>query len=197
MGFFDRPNGPSTGAAKSASASALNTQANQVATLPASFLGVSSAEAKVLNPANSALAFSVALPPDQVNEQTDIVLEVCGYIKTLAAGTLALGLYGDAAITATSGNLLHKTASAVTQNTATAPFSLRAIMRYDSVSGKLTGECKMSINNTLDAEAAFSNVLTGISNANDPVAQFSLSLTSSGATATYPTTLVINRFSVG
>ena len=84
------------------------------------------------------------------NEQSDLVLEVCGYIKTTASGSIALGLYADAGISVTSGNLLHKTASAVTQNSASAPFSIRAVFRYDSVSGKLTGECKQSINNTVD-----------------------------------------------
>jgi hypothetical protein len=65
------------------------------------------------------------------------------------------------------------------------------------VSGKLTGECKQSINNTLDPEAAFTNVPTGISNPSNPVAQFSLSITSSGAAAGTLTTIVVTKFSVG
>jgi hypothetical protein len=197
MGLFERPNGPISSAANSATQASLDSQANQYSTLPVSQAFTSATEAKVLNPNNSAVALSVALPPDSVNEQSDLVLEVCGYIQTKANGTIALGIYADGSAAVTSGNLLHKTASAVTQNTTTAPFSIRAIMRYDSVSGKLTGECKQSINNTLDPEIAFTNVPTSISNTTNPVATFSLSVTSSGATTTYPTTINIQRFSVG
>ncbi len=197
MGFFDRPNGPVLAQTAPANQPGLNVQGGQAGPLPATQSIVTTAETKLLSTQNTSVALSVALPPDTANEQTDLVLEVCGYIKTTNTGTIALGLYADAGTSVTSGNLLHKTASAVTQNSASAPFSIRAVFRYDSVSGKLTGECKQSINNTVDPEIAFSNVPTGISNTSNPVAQFSLSITSSGAASGTPTTIVVTKFSVG
>lgn len=198
MGLYDRPNGPVLAQTAPANQPGLNVQGGQAGPLPATQTISTNAETKLLSTQNTAVALSVALPPDTANEQTDLVLEVCGYIKTTNTGTIALGLYADASTLVVSSNLLHKTASSLpAQNSTTAPFSIRAIMRYDSVSGKLTGECKQSINNTLDPEQAFTNVPTGISNSSNPVAQFSLSITSSGAAAGTLTTIVVTKFSVG
>lgn len=197
MSLWDRPNGPVSGAASSATATSLNAQAAQAGPLPATQTVASSAEAKILSPENLAVALTVALPPDTANEQTVLDLVVSGYIKTTATGTIALGLYADGLATITAGNLLHKTASAVNQNTATAPFFFKAQLIYDSVSGKLQGRAGGMINNVLDPEIAFTNVPTGISNTGNPVATFSFTITSSGADGTHLTTINIAKFSVG
>jgi hypothetical protein len=157
----------------------------------------SSAETKILNPSNLLIALTVSLPPDTANEQSVLEVMISGYIKTTASGTIALGLYGDGLATVTAGNLLHKTASAVTQNSATAPFYFRAQLIYDSVSGKLTGKAGGSINNVLDPEIALTNVLTGLTNVGNPVLTLSFSITSSGADSTHNTTINIQKFSVG
>lgn len=197
MSLWDRPNGPVSGAANSATATALNVQAAQAGPLPATQAIVSASEIKILSPENAAVALSISLPPNTADEQAVLDLMVSGYIKTTATGTLALALYADGAVAITAGNLLHKTASAATQNTATAPFLFHAQMIYDSVSGKLQGKAGGQINNVLDPEIAFTNVITGLSNAANPVANFTFSITSSGALVGTPTTIVISKFSVG
>jgi hypothetical protein len=65
------------------------------------------------------------------------------------------------------------------------------------VSGKLTGKCDGMINNVVDPAIAFTNVPTGINNAANPVATFSLSIISSAASAPSPTIINVQKFSVG
>jgi hypothetical protein len=198
MSLWDRPYGPTTGAASSAAQTALNAQAAGNSVLPVSQTFVAATEAKILNPFNSAVALNIPLPPDTAMEQTVWDVSVSGYIKTGASGTIALGLYADALAAVTAGNLLHKTASAVTQNSATAPFFIHGKFVYDSVSGKLTGQVGGMINNVIDPEIAVSNVLTGISNLANPVLNLSLSVTSSGAGAgAAATTINIQKFNAG
>lgn len=198
MSLWDRPNGPVSGAANSATATTLNAQAAQSGPLPALQAITSATEAKILSPENTAVALTVTLPPNTPStEQTVIDVMISGYIKTTASGTIALALYEDGLATVTAGNLLHKTASAVTQNTATAPFFFHAVLIYDSVSGKLTGKAGGMINNVIDPEIALTNVLTGISNVANPVLTFSFTITSSGALVATPTTINIQKFSVG
>lgn len=197
MALSDRPYGPNSGNPSGLSTETQNVQGEGPAPLPALQLVVSATEVKILNPAQPALALSIAIPPNTTLEQTVFDLYVSGYIKTTASGTLALAVYADALATVTSGNLLHKTASAVTQNSATAPFSVHLRLQYDSVSGKLTGTGESNINNVIDPAIAITNVPTGISNTNDPVLSFSLTLTSSGALTTAITTINVQKFSVG
>jgi hypothetical protein len=197
MALSDRPYGPSGANPSGLSVITQNVQGEGPGPLPALQLISSATEAKILDPANTTLALSVAIPPNTANEQTVIDLYVSGYITTTASGTIALGLYADAGATVTSGNLLHKTASAVTQNSSSAPFSIHAKLQYDSVSGKLTGVAGGNINNVIDPEIALTNVITGIKNTNDPVVSFSLSITSSGALTSALTTINVQKFSVG
>ena len=198
MSLWDRLFGPVAAAASSTTQSALNAQANQNAVLPASQAVVSATEVKIVSPQLSTVALSVEIPPNTPGcEQTLIDLMFSGYIKTTASGTIALGLYADASTTVTSANLLHKTASAVTQNSTTAPFFFHAALIYDSVSGKLTGKAGGMINNVIDPEIALTNVITGVNNTGNPVLSFSISITSSGALTTAVTTVNIEKFSVG
>lgn len=197
MGLWDRPNGPTSGAANSATATALNVQAAQAGPLPATQSIAVTTETKILSPENSAVALTITLPPDTANEQSLLDLVCSGVITTKTSTNLSLGLYADGLTTVTAGNLLHKTATPVAQNSTSAPFFFHAQLIYDSVSGKLQGKCDGMINNVVDPGIAFTNVPTGISNTANPVATFSISITSSGATAPNPTSITIQKFSVG
>lgn len=198
MALSDRPYGPDPGNPSGLSTESQNVQAAvNEGVLPALQLITSATEAKILNPLNSTLALSVPIPPNTQLEQAPFDVFISGYIKTTASGSIAIGLYADDLTTVTSGDLLHKTASAVTQNSATAPFWVHARLIYDSVSGELTGVCGGSINNVIDPEIALTNVQTGISNSGDPVLNLSLSITSSGALVSTPTTINVQKFTAG
>jgi hypothetical protein len=175
---------------------ALNVQGNQQATLPVVQSIITTAETVILSSVGVALI--AILDPNTNSEQSIIDIVASGYIKTTNSGTLVLGLYSGSSATVVSGSLLHKTASAVTQNTATAPFFLHAQVIYDSVSGKLQGKAGMVINNVIDPELALTNVITGISNLSAAgVLTFSLTITSSGAASGTPTTINVQKFSAG
>jgi hypothetical protein len=197
MGLYDRPQGPVAPAASVTSQPALNTQAAAtVGPLPAQLLLAASAEAIVANPLNAAIPLSVALPPNTQNEQNELILEICGYIKTTSTSNVTLKVYSGTSLTPGSNTSL-ATSGAIAQNSATAPFIARLSLIYDSVSGKLHGWFKFLVNGTLVAEAALSNVVTALSNTGNPVATFCLSATSSGADSTHITTVNVARFSVG
>jgi hypothetical protein len=195
--IWDRPYGPTSPAASSATATPLNVQAGQPGPLPATQSIAVTTETKILNPQNTAVALTVALRPNANNEQTLLDLVVSGVIVTKTTTNLSLGIYADGSTAVTAGNLLHKTATPVAQNSASAPFFIHAQLIYDSVSGKLTGKCDGMINNVIDPGIAFTNVPSGINNVANPVATFSISIISSGATAPNPTSITVSKFSVG
>lgn len=197
MSLWDRPNGTNSPAASSATMPALNVQASQPASLPASQQITSATEAIILNPSQLSAALNCPISPFTALEQTLFDVVASGLITTRAAGTIALGLYVGASATVVAGNLLHKTAAAATQNSTTAPWFIRAQAIYDSISGKLTGNCGGMVNNVLDPTIAFSNIPSGISNVANPVTTFSLSITSSGATSGNPTTIGVQKFNAG
>lgn len=197
MALWDRPNGTVTPAANSATMAALNQQASQPASLPATQQIVSATETIILNPAQLTASLNAPLSPFTALEQTLFDVIASGYIQTRAAGTIALGVYAGASATVVAGNLLHKTAAAATQNTAIAPWFIHAALIYDSISGKMQGKAGGMVNNTVDPEIAVTNVPTGISNVGNPVATFSLSITSSGATSGNPTTINVQKFNAG
>jgi hypothetical protein len=195
--LWDRPYSPTTGAAQSAAQTGLSVQAQGNVVLPTSFAVTSSTETVVPNPQNSAAPLIIPIPPNQPSlEQTAFDIIATGYLKTTASGSVTLKLYSGTSLTVGNDTQL-ATSGAVTQNTATAPFEFHIHGVYDSVSGKLGGWFEGFINNTLIARAALSNVLTGLSNATNPVMSLLLSLTSSGATAGTPTTLNLQKFSAG
>lgn len=196
MGIYDRPQGPVVPAANSANQPALNIQAAIAAQLPAQLVLTAVAETVVPSPNAATQALIIQLNPDTANEQAILVLAASGYVKTTAAGTITIKLYSGTSLTVGSDTLLGSS-GAITQNSATAPFMLIAHLVYDSVSGKLQGSIRFVVNNTLVAEAAVSTVVTGINNANNPVASFLLSVTSSGAAGGTPTTVNVAKFSVG
>jgi hypothetical protein len=175
----------------------LSTQLATPSALPATQNITVATESIILSPSNPAGALTTALGPFTALEQTVFDVIASGYITTRAAGTIALGLYVGASATVVAGSLLHKTAAAVTQNTTTAPWWIRAQLIYDSVSGKLQGKCGGTINNVLDPEIAITNVPSGISNLANPVVTFSLSITSTGGASGTPTTINVQKFTAG
>jgi hypothetical protein len=197
MSLWDRPNGPQTIAASSSSQAGLNTQAALAAILPAQLSVVSSTETVVPNPENTAIALICPLPPNQPSlEQTLFNVVASGYIQTANSTNVTVKLYSGTSLTVGSDTLLG-TSGAIAQNTAKAPWALLANLIYDSVSGKLQGSIKFWVNNTLVAEVAISNVITGLSNANNPVASFLLSFTSSAAAGGSASLINVQKFTAG
>ena len=199
MSLADRPYGP-VGRGAGIPPVSLNTQATasgqQTPTLPIELVLTGTTETIILGGPVPQIPLSCAIPPATGLEQTPFDVWASGYIKTTAAGTVTLNLYEGTSTTIAS-NIKLGTSGAVTQNTTTAPWYLHARCIYDSVSGLLTGTVEAYVNKTLVATATFLNFPTGINNEDSPVVAFSLSATSSGATAGTPTTINVQKFSCG
>jgi hypothetical protein len=194
MSLWDRPYGPQTGAFNSSFQTGLSVQAQGQTLLPTSLAVVSSSEVAIPNPQNLAVALICPIPPNQPSlEQTAFDIVATGYIKTTASGTVELKIYSGTSISGTK----IADSGAVTQNTLAEPFLFHVLGVYDSVSGHLGGSFDGFINNTLIARTALSNILTGISNASNPVLNLVLSITSSGATSGTPTTINLQKFNAG
>lgn len=197
MSLWDRPNGPQTIAASSSAQAGLNVQASLAALFPAILALIATAEVVVPNPENVAIALICPLPPNQPSlEQTLFNVIASGYLTTTNSTNVTLKLYQGTSLTPGSDNLLG-TSGAIAQNTASAPWAIKAELLYDSVSGKLTGSIRFLLNNSFVAEVAVSTVVTGISNLKNPVANFLISATSSAAAGGNPTTVVVTKFSAG
>lgn len=195
--LYDRPNGPATSATGVAGNVALNTQAGNAGPLPVTQALTAVAETLILSAINPAVALTVQIPPVSGYEQTVFDLVASGYLKTTNVTNLTLKVYSGSTL---AGTLLG-TSGAIAQNTASAPYFVRAKLIYDSVSGKLDGAIQFFVNHTLVAEVVVSNTITGISDNGTgnggAVATFCLSLTSSAAAAGNPTTINVQKFSVG
>ena len=202
--LWDRQYGPVSGAASVANQIPLNTQGNQPGVLPALQVVTATSETLIVAPINPAVALSVTLGPDTQIEQTPFEVNISGYIKTTASGTVTLKLYEGTAIV--SGNLL-KSSGAVTQNAATAAFYIQAKLMFDSISGNLVGSVKFYINEGIVAETTLTNFVNGpFLNAGNPGANpptvallptFCFSITSSGAGSGTATTINVQKFSCG
>lgn len=190
-----RPYGVQSGAAVAANQTALNVQGQGSATLPNSQAVVTSSETKILN-ALTLAALVASLPAGEIPDSVEFDLYVSGYIKATASGTIALGLYADALTTVTAGNCLHKTASAPTQGIGTYIFKIHAHLTISAYSGLIEGSCGGYAAETIDPEITNTN-FPAVTLTNNPVANFSLSLTSSGAAAATPTTITVTNFSLG
>lgn len=185
---------------------ALNTQATaagqQTATLPVLQTLVATTETQILAGPTPLLPLSSAVHPSTQTEQVKFNFDASGYVTTTASGTITLSLYSGVSTTIGSNTLL-KASSAVTQNgstgsgAVTAPWWIHADLIYDSVSGLLCGTVGFYINKTLVATATLANFPTAVNNANDPVVQFSMTATSSGAGSGTPTTINVANFSCG
>lgn len=195
----DRPFGPTT-RATTVPPFALNTQAvaagQQNVILPVSQTVAGTAETQIVSGQQPTLPISIAIPPATALEQTVFDLWASGVITTTASGNITLKLYEGVSATIGSNTLLGSSGT-VAQATASAPFWVHARLIYDSVSGLLCGDVEFYVNKTKVASVTLSNFVTGISNLGDPVANFSLTITSSGATAGTLTTINLQKFSVG
>jgi hypothetical protein len=211
MGLLsNRPNGPVI-PANSVPPNAINVQATLVpGPLPATLTLVSSTETLVKNPNNPTIPLSIALVPDTNLEQGVFDLWASGTITTGTTTNLTINLYEGTTIT--SGNLLGTTSTVAQNGTSgarvTAAFWVHLVGMIDSVSGTLVGTAGFYINKTLVATATLSNFVTGFLNQDNPSANpptvavlptFSLSFTSSGATASAGASTVVNvqQFSCG
>lgn len=195
----DRPFGPTT-RATSAPPFALNTQAvaagQQNVILPVSQQVVGTAETQIVSGQLPTQPISIAIPPATALEQTVFDLWASGDIQTTASGNITLKLYEGIDPTI-ANNVLLGSSGAIAQATLDEPFWVHATLIYSTKSGKLRGKIEFFVNNTLVAAVVLSNVVTGISNLNNPVASFSITITSSGATAGTPTTINLQKDSVG
>jgi len=197
MSLWDRPNGPQTIAASSSAQAGLNVQASLAAILPAILTLAATTETVVPNPENSAIALIVPLPPNQPSlEQTLFNVVATGIVTTTNSTNITIKLYQGTSLTVGSDNLLGSS-GAIAVNTTTANWAVKAELLYDSVSGKMTGSIRFLLNNTFVAEIAVSTVVTGISNAKNPVANFVLSFISSAASGSNLTTCQVTKFNAG
>jgi hypothetical protein len=196
MSLWDRPNGPTSGAANSATQTALNTQAAQSGPLPALQVITGTSETVILSPENSAVPLTVTLPPDTANEQSALDLVATGYVKTTNSTNITLKFYSGTSLTTGSDTLLGSS-GALALNTATCSFKVKSEVQYDSVSGLLVGTIEFYFNKAIVAKVTWSNFPTGVNNTSNPVASFLLTITSSAATALLPTTINVQKFSVG
>lgn len=209
MALSDRPYGPTSGAASVANQIPLNQQATQTQTLagllPVLFTLAETAETIVPSAPNAAVPLSIAIPPDTQIEQTVFDLFASGYVKTTAAGNITIKVYEGSSETIASNTLLGSS-GVIAQASATAAWFAHAQLIFDSVSGTLAGSVQFYVNKTLVAAVTLSNFPTGFLNQGNPSANpptvanlpsFTLTVTSSGATAGTLTTVNVQKFTVG
>jgi hypothetical protein len=183
----------------------LNAQANasgqQNSILPILQAILSTAETQILSGPVPQIPLSCALHPATQTEQVKFNFDASGYITTTSTTNITLGLYAGVSTTIGSNTLL-KASTATAQNgttgtPVTAPWWIHADLIYDSVSGLLCGVVGFYINKVLIAAATLTNFPTGISNLNDPVEAFSMTITSSAGASGTPTTINVANFSCG
>lgn len=196
MALSDRPFGPVSGASTIPGNPPLNTQAAQSGPLPRTLTLTSAAQTQVSSAELPGVPLFVEIPPATMLEQTVFDLWISGYIKTTAAGTITVAVFEGNSATIGNNTLLG-TSGAVTQASATAAWFAHAQLIYDSVSGTLAGTIEFYIDRTPVAKVTLSNFPTNIGNLNNPVASFTLTVASSGATSGTPTTFNVQKFTVG
>lgn len=128
------------------------------------------------------------LPGSGRTEQKKFQITATGKVTTASATTATITLYtalvepGTNPLTAASWTVLGAT-GAVAVGTTTAPFLIEADLVMDSQSGKIQGWFTSLVNNVLGAAAAVTNVLTGATQAVEPVAVFAVGVTFAAAAA--------------
>jgi hypothetical protein len=168
--------GPSSAPAIPGGVVTANTPATNAAPLPANVTILNTTETVITSPANPGQPLVLNIPPGGPLEQRRFELYASGYIFTGTSSTVTIKLYSGTSATVGSDTLLGSS-GAITAFAGKAPWYASANLIYDSVSGKLQGSIKFLVNNTLVSEVAVSNVVTGISNTNNPVASFVISVT--------------------
>ena len=202
MGLNRRPYGPSPANVSGQNVFAQNVQAALAqGVLPALQSITVATEVVLTNPLNILQLLGVPLPPKIGNEQIPIDVNLSGYVKTLAASNVTIKIYNG--VSATVGNdTALATTGAVSVGTMSCPFFLHIKGIYDSVSGKFQGYYDGQLNGTVISPTTFTAVPTGITDAGTGtppqyVLNFLASVTSSGSTTTYPTTVNVQDFSAG
>jgi hypothetical protein len=135
------------------------------------------------NSFNSSIACLLTGPGGGVLEQKRFWVRASGYVTTGTNTNVTITLYSGTSLTA-GGNTVLGASTARAVNTTSAPWNFEAVLTFDSVSGKLQGSFKDMINNILDADAALSNVVTGVSGAAgsaSPALNFVIGVTFSAA----------------
>jgi hypothetical protein len=210
MAISDRPYGPTSGAASVANQIPLNQQATQTQTLagvlPVQLILVSGGQRIVMSAPNAIAPLSIQIPPDTQIEQTVFDLWASGVNTTTAAGTITIGLYEGSDSNFANNTLLGGSGAIAQAANITAAWFAHAQLIFDSVSETLAGTIEFYVNKTLVAKTTLTDFPTGFLNQGNPSANpptvanlpsFTLTFTSSGATALLPTTVNVQKFSVG
>lgn len=140
-----------------------NVAATNNSSLPAVQTLLTTAEAVIVDPANTAVALILTIPPGGPCEQEYFEVSASGILNLGTSSTTTIKLYSGTSKTAASNTLLG-TSGAVTAFSGKSNYWMRARLIYDSVSGEMNGTVGFMVNNVLVADAAVSNVVTGISN---------------------------------
>jgi hypothetical protein len=209
MALSDRPYGPTSGAASVANQIPLNQQATQTQTLagvlPVQFTLAAATETIAPSAPNAAVPLSIQIPPDTQIEQTPFDLWASGVIETTASGNIIIKVYEGSSETIGSNTLLG-TSGAIAQATATASWYAHATLIFNSVNGVLSGKIEFYVNKAIVAAVTLSNFPSGFLNQGNPSANpptvsnlpsFTLTFTSSGATAGTLTTVNVQKYSAG
>lgn len=198
MALSQRPYGAAPGNPSGLNPLALNTQGSvpgQGSAVPASVVGNVTTEQVVPNAAVPSIALIAALSNETNLEQVPIKISASGIAAvSVDTTTLTIKLYEGTSLTVGSDTLL-KTSGAITPTATKFNWWIEGTGQFDSVSGLFQGTVKFVIDNQLVAEAVFTNVPTGISNANNPVLNFVLSATFSAANAA--NLFQVQQFTIG
>lgn len=171
-----------------------NTVAGNAAPLPASVVTALTTEQVVPNPGNVAVPLTVVIPSRSGTEGRPITVSISGFVNAAAAENVTINLYSGSSLVPGNNTLLKSSGAVAYAGAAKNPFYLLAKLIWDSTTGELTGTVKFFINGTLVAEAAVTNVVTGVSDANNPVLTFCASVIFSVANAANQ--ILISDFSV-
>jgi hypothetical protein len=179
---------------------AINTQGSTQqgnASLPANQSFATTGETQFTDPAlANAYPLTLAIPPGGPCEQEEFDVVFSGYITTTQSSTIVFKLYQGNSATIGSNQLLASSTSA-TVATTTVPFALKAVLVYDSKSGKLTGRFSGVVGGTATALAVLSGsppFALSINNTNNPVLTFTL--TATFGTAATPNVVNLKDFGV-
>jgi hypothetical protein len=195
MGQSNRLYGPS-GAPGTAGLLAQNTAGATSPVLPAiQVVTAAATDTVILNQAlnSSTQALVLSIPPNGPLEQEYFDVVASGGLETAQSSTATLKLWSGTSTT-TANNKLLGSSGAITAFNGSCPWVLISSLIFDSVSGKMQGKIQFVVNNVVVAAVAVSNVITGVSNTNNPVANFVLSV--AFGTATAPNTIVVKDFGI-
>jgi len=172
-----------------------STGATNNASLPATQSITGTSETVIADPAiqGGGTALILSIPPGGPCEQEPFEISASGIVNTGASSTVTIKLYSGTSLTPGSNTLL-KSSGAITAFTGKSNWWIKARLLYDTTSGELNGTVQFMVNNNLVAEAAVTNVVTGISNTANPVASFVVSV--QFGTGNANTTFTIHDFGV-